>query len=173
MRPSFAQSLFLRLFTESLSRDSLFQFVKRQNPNGLFVTEANQEGITLSNHIPQAVIGYSLFLLPIVDTGVWWWFFSNSTPLGALTNGRDWIFLVFHLNENKIGGTHWESSTVAIQLSAGFLFAADSMGPDILTGVRPYWVGHIALPYPRRPSIYPMEQSFAALDENDYFRLHT
>ena len=45
----------LRLSVESFIQSSQFQYVKRQNPNGLFVTEAKQEGVLLAQHVPQAV----------------------------------------------------------------------------------------------------------------------
>lgn len=49
------QSIVLRLPVDSFIRNSLFQFVKRQDPNGLFVTEAKQEGVSLAQHVAQAV----------------------------------------------------------------------------------------------------------------------
>ena len=45
----------LRLSVESFIQSSQFQYIKRQNPNGLFVTEAKQEGVPLAQHAPQAV----------------------------------------------------------------------------------------------------------------------
>jgi hypothetical protein len=44
-----------KLPVESFIRNSLIQYVKRQNPNGLFVTEAKQEGVPLAQHVAQAV----------------------------------------------------------------------------------------------------------------------
>jgi hypothetical protein len=40
---------------EPLIRNSLPQFVKRQNTNGLFVTEAKWEGVTLAQQVAHAV----------------------------------------------------------------------------------------------------------------------
>jgi len=45
----------LRSSIESFIQSSLFQYVKYQNPNGFFVTEARQEGVPLVEYVPQAV----------------------------------------------------------------------------------------------------------------------
>lgn len=37
------------------SLQSFIQYVKRQNSNGLFVTEAKQEGVPLAQHVAQVV----------------------------------------------------------------------------------------------------------------------
>lgn len=128
---------------ESLIRNSLFQFVKRQNPNGLFVTEAKQHGVPLAQHIAQAVAGMYASAK----------YLGKGIIRGALTNGHDWIFLILYLNKDGDGGTYAESPTIKIQVSDTFPYHVISPGPDIVAGILAYW----------------MEHSFNDLDENDWF----
>ena len=59
---------------------------------------------------------------------------------GALTNGHEWIFLIFYLNENGIGGTYAKSPTIKIQVSDTYPYRVISPGPDIVAGILAYWV---------------------------------
>lgn len=59
---------------------------------------------------------------------------------GALTNGYDWIFLIFYLDENGIGGTYGKSPTIKIQVSGTYPYRVVSPGPDIVAGILAYWV---------------------------------
>ena len=45
----------LSFSVDSSIRSTQFQSVKQQNLNGFFVTEAKQQGLVLSNQVPQAV----------------------------------------------------------------------------------------------------------------------
>jgi len=128
---------------ESFIRTSQFQYVKRQNPNGLFVTEAKQKGVPLAQHVPQAVAEMYASAK----------YLTKGIARGALTNGHEWIFLIFYLNENGIGGTYAESPTIKIQVSDTYPYGVISPGPDIVAGILAYWIG----------------RSFVDLDENDWF----
>ena len=45
----------LRFFVESFIQSSPIQYVKLQNSNGLFVTEAKQEDVPIAQQVPRAV----------------------------------------------------------------------------------------------------------------------
>jgi len=128
---------------ESFIRNSLFQYVKRQNPNGLFVTEAKQEGVPLAQHVAQAVAEMYASAK----------YLSKKILRGALTNGHEWIFLILYLNEDGNGGSYAESPTIKIQVNDSYPYHVLSPGPDIVAGILAYW----------------MEHSFDDLDENDWF----
>ena len=142
----------LKLSVESFIRNSLFQFVKRQNPNGLFVTEAKQEGVPLAQHVAQAVAemyASAKYLMYAYDSACFLATLlanveSHSTRKGilrgALTNGHEWIFLILYLNEDGDGGMYAESPTIKIQVSDSYPYHVLSPGPDIVAGILAYWV---------------------------------
>ncbi|KAF8310724.1 uncharacterized protein EI90DRAFT_3295720 [Cantharellus anzutake] len=106
-----------------------FQYAKRQNSNGLFVTEAKQVGVPVVQHIPHAVAGmyacakdskfYPAFCprLSLMHIGP----HSSKKRIirGALTNGQEWIFLIFYLSEDEIRGTYADSPIIKIQNEFG------------------------------------------------------
>ncbi|KAG5640967.1 hypothetical protein DXG03_006479 [Asterophora parasitica] len=135
---------------ELFLRNSLFQFVKHQNTwNGLFVTQAKQEGVPLVHQIAQAVAEmYASATYPKYES-------EKSIIRGALTNGHEWIFSILYLNEDddSQGGTYAESPTIKIQVSDDYPYHVLPPGPDVVAGILAYW----------------MERSFVDLDENDWF----
>ena len=59
---------------------------------------------------------------------------------GAVTNGCEWIFIIFHLNDNGIGGSYWLSPPVKIDVSEEYLFEVLSPGSDVVASLVTYWV---------------------------------
>jgi len=135
---------------ESLIGNSQFQFIKRQSPNGLIVTEAKQEGVPLANHVAQAVgemyasakyLTYdSGFLLTLLFTNVEPYSTRKKITRGALTNGHEWIFVILDLGEDGNVGTYVRSPIIKIQVSENYPYRVLSPGPDIVTGILAYWV---------------------------------
>ncbi|KAI9573877.1 hypothetical protein HD554DRAFT_2310459 [Boletus coccyginus] len=114
----------------SFIRNSLFQFVKRQDPNGLFVTEAKQEGVSLAQHVAHAVAEMYASAK----------YLAKSILRGALTNGHDRIFLILYLNEDGTGRTYTESPVIKMRVSDNYPYSVLSPGPDIIAGILAYWV---------------------------------
>ncbi|TFK23769.1 hypothetical protein FA15DRAFT_743803, partial [Coprinopsis marcescibilis] len=110
---------------ESFIQTSQFQYVKRQNPNPLFITKAKQEGVTLRNHIPQAVA--RMFASAKYRV-------RKEIARGTVTNGHEWIFIILYINQGGIGGTYATSPTIKIQVSERYPFRVISPGPDIIAG---------------------------------------
>ena len=116
---------------------------------GLFVTEAKQEGVSLAQHVAQAVAEmYASAKYLMYDLGFLLMLFTNVEPhltrkrnlRGALTNGHEWTFLILYLNEDGNGGTYSESPTIKIQVSNSYPYRVLSPGPDIVAGILTYWV---------------------------------
>jgi hypothetical protein len=104
---------------ESFIKSSQFSFVKQLNPNGLFVTEAKQQKAELAKHIPQAMVEIyasakylSMFKFLLILIANKSHSFSKSILCGTVTNGHEWIFLIFYLNKDGIGGTYKKSCIV-------------------------------------------------------------
>ena len=60
---------------------------------------------------------------------------------GALTNGRDWLFLFIKLNDDYNGASYKESAL--IQLSIKGVLGSQlqlSSEPDLIAGILAYWV---------------------------------
>ncbi|KAF9642126.1 hypothetical protein BDM02DRAFT_3124827 [Thelephora ganbajun] len=127
----------------SFITNSLFQFIKRQDPSGLFVTEAKQEEVPLAQQVARAV---AEMYAPAK-------YLKKNVIRGALTNGRDWIFLILYLNEDGGGGTYLQSRPIELQVSSSYPYSVLPPEPDIIAGILAYW----------------MERSFVDLDENDWF----
>ncbi|KAJ2919592.1 hypothetical protein MD484_g805, partial [Candolleomyces efflorescens] len=139
---------------ESFIQTSQIQYVKHQNPNGLFITEAKHDsGVPLSQQVPQAVA--ELYTSAK--------YLTKRISRGALTNGHEWIFIILYLNEDGvgIGGTYAASPPIKIQVSESYPFRVLSPGPDIVAGILAYWVCLISLSFP----------DFDDLDQNDWFSL--
>lgn len=55
---------------------------------------------------------------------------------GALTNGRDWIFLLVQLDTNYDGASYKQSSVVQLTTFGG----QPVFQPDLIAGILAYWV---------------------------------
>jgi hypothetical protein len=55
---------------------------------------------------------------------------------GALTNGRDWIFLLIKLNDDYHGASYQQSSMVQLT-TIGRVVTPE---PDLIAGILAYWV---------------------------------
>jgi hypothetical protein len=72
---------------------------------------------------------------------------TNEPPLsskgilcGAVTDGLEWIFLIFYLDKDGIGGMYKISPTIKIHVSKSYPYHILSPGPDIVAGIVAYWV---------------------------------
>ncbi|KAF9784373.1 hypothetical protein BJ322DRAFT_844894 [Thelephora terrestris] len=128
---------------ESFIQTSHFQFIKHKNLNGLFVAEAKPGSSTLAQHVPRAVAEMYASAK----------YLNKGILRGALTNGHEWIFLIFYLDKDGIGGTYTTTPIIKIQVNDSYPFCILSPGPDIVAGILAYWI----------------DRSFSDLDENDWF----
>lgn len=74
-------------------------------------------------------------------------FVTNGTHLsskqilrGAVTNGYEWVFVIFYLDKDGVGGTYKTSPTITIQVNNNYPYHVLSSGPDIVAGIVAYWV---------------------------------
>ena len=59
---------------------------------------------------------------------------------GALTNGHEWVFLIFYLDKDGVGGTYAKSPIIKIQVGDNYPHRVLSPGPDIVVGILACWV---------------------------------
>ena len=59
---------------------------------------------------------------------------------GAISNGREWAFILLRLNENGKGGTYEVSPPTAIAFGSDYPNHVTNCGPDIVAGVLAHWV---------------------------------
>jgi len=128
---------------ELLSYNPTLENIGLAMPCAFFVGEAKSKAANLVDHIPQAIGEMSACLGKL----------KRDALHGALTNGREWVFLIIELNANNDGGATYRSSSVFGQLREG----AGEMWPDLVAGVLQYWV----------------ENSFKCMasDDNDWFEM--
>ncbi|KAN0128028.1 hypothetical protein V8E53_013051 [Lactarius tabidus] len=131
------------LHHRSFIQTSYIQYVRQQNLNGLFVTQAKQEGVLLDRHVPQAVAEMYASAK----------YLNKGILRGAVTNGCEWVFLIFYLDKDGIGGTFVKSPIIEIRASNSYPYHILPPGPDIVAGIVTYW----------------MEHSYVDVDENDWF----
>ncbi|KAI0324671.1 hypothetical protein GY45DRAFT_1331294 [Cubamyces sp. BRFM 1775] len=72
---------------------------KRRQMHGLFVAEAKSQEQPLSAYIPQVVTEMFICAKRM----------GSRYIRGALTSGREWIFVLLELNADKKGGQYWRS----------------------------------------------------------------
>jgi hypothetical protein len=61
---------------------------------------------------------------------------------GALTNGRDWIFLLIKLNDDYDGASYRQSSTIQLTATASpsGQLAMTEPWPDLIAAILSHWV---------------------------------
>ncbi|KAG2070800.1 hypothetical protein BDR04DRAFT_1118077 [Suillus decipiens] len=114
-------------------------------PSGFFVTEAKLYNI--SNNFPQAVC-------EMYACGK---YLQKKVVRGALTNGREWIFIFMKFNDNYDGASYQRSNIVkfdTVSNSDGQLVIPGSW-PDILAAILSHWI----------------QNSFADLKSDDWFEV--
>jgi len=97
-------------------------------------------GSCISDHIPQTVAemyGTAIFL-------------DKNIIRGALSNGREWIFIILYRDEDSGGGRYRHSTPIQLE-HPGEGYAHR---PDVITGILTYWAEH----------------SFEDLDNFDWFK---
>ncbi|KAH9042805.1 hypothetical protein EDB85DRAFT_2227352 [Lactarius pseudohatsudake] len=111
---------------------------------GFFVVEAKYSH--LSEHISQAVgemftCGKHL---------------QQRVLRGALTNGKDWIFLIVRLGNNYERASYQESAVISLQSSMGLdgRFEVLRPWPDLIAGILSHWI----------------QNSFTELGSDDWFQ---
>ena len=70
---------------------------------------------------------------------------SKEVLRGAVTNGHSWIFLIFYLDKDGIGGMYKKSPIIEICMSDRSPYRILSPGPDIVAGIVGYWVCYTLL----------------------------
>ncbi|KAF5381638.1 hypothetical protein D9615_005460 [Tricholomella constricta] len=110
---------------------------------GFFVIQAKLNNP--SHHVPHAVA-------EIYACGK---FLQKKILRGALTNGRDWIFILVTFNDNFDGATYKQSDVISI------IHNEDSDGKIVIPGPRPDLIAAILLHW--------VENSFADLGNDDWF----
>ncbi|KAH9979063.1 hypothetical protein BGW80DRAFT_1222200 [Lactifluus volemus] len=110
-------------------------------PTGFFVIEA--KFFNPSDHIPLAVC--DLFACGKL---------LQQVLRGALTNGRDWIFLLVKLNNNYEWASYQQSSMVQLPTTGSLGGQPKSSEPDLISGILAFWI----------------ENSFVDLGSDDWFK---
>ena len=61
---------------------------------------------------------------------------------GALTNGRDWIFLLIKLNDDYDGASYKQSSVIELRTTASLSGQVSIIEPwpDLIAGILLHWV---------------------------------
>ncbi|KAF8237674.1 hypothetical protein L208DRAFT_1421509 [Tricholoma matsutake] len=117
--------------------------LKSQMPSSFFVVEAKL--FNPSDHVPQAVCEmYACGKL-----------LQKKVLRGALTNGRDWIFLLIKLNDDYDGASYKQSSVIQLRTSESLSgqLAITEPWPDLIAAILSHWI----------------EKSFADLGSDDWF----
>jgi hypothetical protein len=94
---------------------------------------------------------------------------SKGILRGAVTNGREWVFLIFYLDKDGIGGTFVKSPIIEIRASNSYPYHILPPGPDIVAGIVTYWVCCALFSFMCLTNICQMEHSYVDVDENDWF----
>ncbi|KAF8332431.1 hypothetical protein F5887DRAFT_996797 [Amanita rubescens] len=106
-----------------LLRSPQLHVLRSYMPSGFFVIEAKLSDP--SDHVPQAVCEmYACGKL-----------LQKKVLRGALTNGRDWIFLLVQLDDNYDGASYKQSSVVQLTTFGG----QPVFQPDLIAGILAYW----------------------------------
>lgn len=61
---------------------------------------------------------------------------------GAISNGREWAFMLLRINENGKGGRYEVSPPMAVAFERNYPNHVMNRGPDIVAGVLAHWVRH-------------------------------
>ncbi|KAK2463859.1 hypothetical protein APHAL10511_004164 [Amanita phalloides] len=113
---------------------------------GLFVVEAKLHDP--ANHIPQAVAGLFACAKHL----------NKQVVRGALTNGREWIFLLVKLNDDGNGASFMQSDIIHLNVRQEVLSGPQVMirpFPDLIAGILSHW----------------MQNSFVELASDDWFQV--
>jgi len=113
---------------------------------GFFVVEAKLHDP--ADHIPQAVA--ELFACAK--------HLDKQVVRGALTNGRDWIFLLVKLNDDRNGASFMQSDIIHLNTHQEGLSGPQVMTrpfPDLIAGILSHW----------------MQNSFVELARDDWFEV--
>jgi len=113
---------------------------------GLFVVEAKLHD--LADHVPQAVA--KLFACAK--------HLDKQVVRGALTNGREWIFLLVKLNDDRNGASFMRSEIIQLEMQREGLRGPHLMTrpfPDLIAGILSHWI----------------QNSFVELASDDWFEV--
>ncbi|KAI9509432.1 hypothetical protein F5148DRAFT_1187990 [Russula earlei] len=115
-----------------LLRSPQLHILRSHMPSGFFVIEAKLSDP--SDYVPQAVCEmYACGKL-----------LQKKVLRGALTNGRDWIFLLIKLDDNYDGASYNQSSVVQLSTtrSTDGQPVITKPWPDLIAGILAYWVAN-------------------------------
>jgi hypothetical protein len=129
-------------------QDSRLLTIKRNmgDSTGLFVVEAKLHDP--ANHIPQAVVAFFACAKHL----------DKQVIRGALTNGREWIFLLVKLNDDRNGASFMQSDIIHLNTQQERLSGPQVMirpFPDLIAGILSHW----------------MQNSFVELASDDWFEV--
>lgn len=65
---------------------------------------------------------------------------SKQILRGAVTNGYEWVFVIFYLDKDGIGGTYKASPPIRINVGNNYPYHVHSPEPNIVAGIVAYWV---------------------------------
>jgi hypothetical protein len=68
---------------------------------------------------------------------------SKQVVRGALTNGREWIFLILKLNDDRNGASFMRSNIIHLDTHSEVLGGPQVMtrpSPDLIAGILSHWV---------------------------------
>lgn len=61
---------------------------------------------------------------------------------GAISNGREWAFMLLRLNEIGKGGIYEVSPPVVVAFERNYPNHVMNRGPDVIAGILAHWVRH-------------------------------
>ncbi|KIL59052.1 hypothetical protein M378DRAFT_180985 [Amanita muscaria Koide BX008] len=114
-------------------QDSRLLTIKRNmgDSTGLFVVQAKLHDP--ANHIPQAVAEFFACAKHL----------DKQVVRGALTNGREWIFLLVKLNDDRNGASFMQSDIIHLNTQQEGLSGPQVMirpFPDLIAGILSHWM---------------------------------
>src|SRR6266550_9061513 len=100
---------------------------------------------------------------------------SKQVVRGALTNGREWIFLLVKLNDDRNGASFMQSDIIHLNTQQEKLSGPQVMirpFPDLIAGILSHWVSLTQSAYWIVVRVEcQMQNSFVELASDDWFKV--
>jgi hypothetical protein len=73
---------------------------------------------------------------------MWYFYLRKKIVRGALTNGREWTFLLIKLNDDYDGGSYKQSSVIKLSTTQSLSgeLAITEPWPDLIAAILLHWV---------------------------------